>query len=37
VIRARFQLVDVQGQAFLVACSITRDRPPAWTMEARYD
>jgi protein ImuB len=36
-IRARFQLVDVQGQAFLVSCTIARDQPPAWTLDARYD
>ncbi len=35
-LRARFQLVDVRGQAYLVACAV-RDGQPAWTLEARYD
>ena len=42
-VRARFQLVDVRGQAYLVACAITPDPaggidgPPRWTLEACYD
>ena len=35
-LRARFQLVDVRGQAYLVACAV-RDGEPVWTLEARYD
>jgi protein ImuB len=35
-LRARFQLVDVRGQAYLVACAIN-DGQAAWTLEARYD
>ncbi len=35
-IRARFQLVDVLGQAYLVACTVSAGRP-SWTLEARYD
>ncbi|MBV9593466.1 MAG: DNA polymerase Y family protein [Actinobacteria bacterium] len=34
--RARFQLVDVRGQAYLVACRMNTD-DPRWTLEARYD
>jgi hypothetical protein len=30
-------LVDVRGQAYLVACTITADQVPHWTLEARYD
>ena len=36
-IRARFQLVDVRGQAYLVACAMRAGQPPSWTLEARYD
>jgi protein ImuB len=35
-LRARFQLVDVGGQAYLVACTV-REGNAAWTLEARYD
>jgi len=35
-LRARFQLVDVRGHAYLVACAV-RDGQAAWTLEARYD
>jgi protein ImuB len=34
--RARFQLVDLHGQAYLVACAMGSGRP-VWTVEARYD
>jgi protein ImuB len=36
-VRARFQLVDVQGQAYLACCTLTADQPPSWTLEGRYD
>jgi protein ImuB len=35
--RARFQLVDVRGQAYLVACAMAAGQPSRWTLEARYD
>jgi protein ImuB len=35
-LRARFQLVDVRGQAYLVACAV-RGGESNWTLEARYD
>jgi protein ImuB len=35
--RARFQLVDVRGQAYLVSCAITATQPPNWQLEASYD
>ena len=34
---ARFQLVDVHGRAFLVACELRGTESPRWTMEALYD
>jgi protein ImuB len=34
---ARFQLVDVHGRAYLVACELHVAESPRWTMEALYD
>jgi protein ImuB len=35
--RSRFQLVDVRGSAYLVACTMTPGKPPRWMLEACYD
>jgi protein ImuB len=34
---ARFQLVDVQGRAYLVSCEIGAGTGPQWQLEACYD
>ena len=34
---ARFQLVDVQGRAYLVSCEMDADHGPRWQLEACYD
>ena len=36
-LRARFQLVDLHGQAYLAVCAVRPDQSPQWTLEARYD
>ena len=34
---ARFQLVDVQGRAYLVSCEMDADHGPRWQLVACYD
>jgi protein ImuB len=34
---ARFQLVDVQGRAYLVSCEMGAGNGPRWQLEACYD